>query len=93
MACGNLTILKSYMNKVSTSAYIIESSNLWDGRLGQVNYDILHRLINLNNISTFQIEAKHKCETCVEAKLIGSFFQSVERHTEPLDLTHRAYVI
>ena len=37
---------------------------------------------------TFQIDAKHKCETCVEVKLTRSSFQSVERHTEPLDLIH-----
>ena len=49
---------------------------------------ILRRLINLNHIPTFQIDSKHKCETCVEAKLTKSSFQSVERHTEPLDLIH-----
>ena len=37
---------------------------------------------------TFQIDAKHKCETYVDAKLTRSSFQSVERHTEPLDLIH-----
>ena len=37
---------------------------------------------------TFQIDSKHKCETCVEAKLTRSSFQSIERHTEPLDLIH-----
>ena len=31
---------------------------------------------------------KRKCETCVEAKLTRSSFQSVERHIEPLDLIH-----
>ena len=46
------------------------------------------KLINLNHIPTFQIDAKHKCETCVEAKLTRSSFQSVKRHTEPLDLIH-----
>ena len=66
------------MNKASTSAYILESSNLWHGRLGHVNYDILLKLINLDHIPTFQIDAKHKCETCVEAKLIRSSFQSAE---------------
>ena len=49
---------------------------------------ILRRLINLNHIPTFQIDSKHKYETCVEAKLTKSSFQSVERHTEPLDLIH-----
>ena len=45
-------------------------------------------LINLNHIPTFQIEAKHKCETCIEAKLTRSSFQSVERYIESLDLIH-----
>ena len=53
-----------------------------------LNYDTLHKLINLNHIPTFQIDAKHKCETCVGAKLARSSFQRVERHTEPLDLIH-----
>ena len=82
------TIIKYDMNKVSISAYILESSKLCHGRLGHINYDTFRRLINLNHIPTFQIDAKHKCETCVEAKLTRSSFQSVERHTEPLDLIH-----
>ncbi|RVW87884.1 Retrovirus-related Pol polyprotein from transposon TNT 1-94 [Vitis vinifera] len=83
-----MTIIKSNMNKASTSTYVLESSNLWHGRLGHVNYDTLRRLINLNHIPTFQINSNHKCEICVEAKLTRSSFQSVERNTEPLDLIH-----
>ena len=64
-----MTIIKSEMNKASSSAYILESSNLWHGRLGHVNYDTLRKLINLSHIPTFEIDAKHKCEICVEAKL------------------------
>ena len=64
-----MTIIKFEMNKASTSTYILESCNLWHGRLGHVNYDTLCRLINLNHIPTFQIDPKYKCETCVEAKL------------------------
>ena len=37
---------------------------------------------------TFQIDVKHKCETCVEAKLTRSSIQSIERHIEPFDLIH-----
>ena len=83
-----MTIIKSNMNKTSTSTYMLESSNLWHSRLGYVNYDTLRRFINLNHIPTFQIDAKHKCETCVEAKLTRSSFKGVERHTKPLDLIH-----
>ena len=83
-----MTIVKSNMNKVSTSTYVLESSNLWYGRLGYVNYDTLYRLINLKHIPTFQIDVKQKCETCVKAKLTRSSFQNVEKQTEPLDLIH-----
>ena len=83
-----MTIIKSEMNKASSSAYILKSSNIWHGRLGHVNYNTLHKLINLNHIPTFQIDAKHKSETCVEAKLTRSYFQSVERHTNSLNLIH-----
>ena len=40
-----MTIIKSDMNKASTYAYILESSNIWYDRLGHVNYDTLSKLI------------------------------------------------
>ena len=48
----------------------------------------MRRLINLNHIPNFQIDSKQKCEICVQAKLTRSSFQSVERHTIPLNLIH-----
>ncbi|KAJ0462893.1 putative RNA-directed DNA polymerase [Helianthus annuus] len=76
------------MNEISTSTYMIESSNVWNGRLGHVNFNSLRRLIKLNLTPTFYIDSDHKCETCVESKLTRSSFKSVERITEPLDLIH-----
>ncbi|GFY91405.1 heavy metal atpase 2 [Actinidia rufa] len=44
-------------NKVaSSSAYLIESFNLWRGRLGHVNYGSIHRLINLGQQSRENVE-------------------------------------
>ena len=48
-----MTIIESNVNKAYSSANMLESSNLWHGRLGHVNYDILCRLINLDHIPTF----------------------------------------
>ncbi|KAJ0881981.1 putative RNA-directed DNA polymerase [Helianthus annuus] len=76
------------LNESSTSTYMVESSNVWHGRLGHVNFNSLRRLIKLNLIPTFHIESNHKCETCVESKLTRSSFKSVERITEPLDLIY-----
>ena len=71
-----------------SSVYLLESFNLWHGRLEHVNYDILRRLINLDHIPSFQIDSKHKCEICIEAKLTRSSFQTIERNTKPLELIH-----
>lgn len=76
------------INKINSSAYLLESSNLWHGRLGHVNYNIIRRLINLKRIHAFQIDKQHKCETCVETKLTRSLFQTIERNNEILDLIH-----
>ncbi|CAM8943434.1 unnamed protein product [Rhodiola kirilowii] len=72
----------------NSSAYLLESSNLWHGRLGHVNYDSIRNLMKLDCIPKFQFDSEHKCEICVEAKLTRTSFHSVERDTEPLDLIH-----
>ena len=75
-------------NKASTSAYIIESQNVWHGRLGHVNYDTMRKLINMELIPKLTIDNQHKCEACVEAKLSRTSFHSIERSSEPLELIH-----
>ena len=75
-------------NKGTSSIYMLDSSNLWHGRLGHVNHHTLHRLINLNLLPKFEIDFDHKCETCVEAKMARASFKSVERSIERLDLIH-----
>ena len=74
-------------NNIS-STYIVESSYIWHGRLGHVNYGSLKKLVNMNYLPKFELNPNHKCEVCVEAKLTKIHFQSVERSTEPLDLIH-----
>ena len=53
-----MAVIKSIMYKASSSAYMLELSNLWHGRLAHVNYDTLCRLINLHQMLTFQIDLK-----------------------------------
>ena len=67
---------------------MIESSNVWHGRLGHVNFDSMHKLMKLELLPRFNIDANHKCETCVESKLTRSSFHNIERNTEPLELIH-----
>ena len=83
-----LNIMTIINNKNKSVAYLVESSDIWHGRLGHVNYDTIRRLINLDHIPSFQIDSNHKCETCVEAKLTRLSFQTIERNTKPLELIH-----
>ena len=75
-------------NKGASSVYMFESSNVWHGRLGYINYYTLDRMINLNLLPKFKIDFNHKCEICVEAKMASASFKSVERSIEPLDFIH-----
>ncbi|GJY14761.1 retrovirus-related pol polyprotein from transposon TNT 1-94 [Tanacetum coccineum] len=84
----NVMVVKNDINKMNSSAYLIESSNVWHGRLGHVNFNSMRRLIKFNSLPNFHIDSKYKCETCVEAKLTRTSFKSVKRTTEPLDMIH-----
>ncbi|KAH9746354.1 CCHC-type domain-containing protein [Citrus sinensis] len=72
-----MTLKPTINNKATSSAYLLESSNLWHGRLGHVNFNSLRKLINMKHIPNFQIDLKHKCETCVEAKLTRKIKEAV----------------
>ena len=86
---NEMIVKPKIMNKTNASfVYVLESSNLWHARLWHVNYGSLKRLINLNHIPTFQIDIKHKYETCVEAKITRLYFQTIEKDTKPLDMIH-----
>ena len=80
--------IKNIYNKNTSSAYMLESSNVWHGRLRHVNYDTLRRLINMECLPNFKLDPNHKCEICVESKLTRTSFQSIERSSEPLELIH-----
>lgn len=68
--------------------FLLESSNLWHSKLIHINYDSLHKLINLNHIPTSQINFKHKCKICIETKMTRLSFQKNERKTKHLDMIH-----
>ena len=83
-----MTIVYDFNNKNTSSAYMLESSNIWHGRLGHVDFDTLRKLMNLELLPKFKIDANHKCEICVESKLTRASFHNIERNTKPLELIH-----
>ena len=78
------TINKSFMS----SAYIVESCELWHSRLGHVNYRSMYKMANLGLLPKFGINKTHKCEICVESKFARKPFKSIERSSELLELVH-----
>ncbi|GJX80252.1 pol polyprotein [Tanacetum coccineum] len=43
----NVMVVKNDINKMNSSAYLIESSNVWHGRLGHVNFNSMRRFLLL----------------------------------------------
>ena len=80
---------KNSMNeKGESSVYIVDSSILWQGRLGHVNYGSLKRMVNLECLPKIEFGPDHKCQICVKAKMTKVPFKNIERNTEPLGLIH-----
>ncbi|GJX26750.1 pol polyprotein [Tanacetum coccineum] len=81
-------VVNNEINKMNSSAYLIESSNVWHARLGHVNFNSMRRLIKFISIPNCHIDSKYECETYVKAKLTTTSFKSDKRKTEPLDMIH-----
>ncbi|GKE85079.1 retrotransposon protein, putative, ty1-copia subclass [Tanacetum coccineum] len=43
----NVMVVKNEINKMNSSAYLIESSNVWHARLGHVNFNSMRLLLRL----------------------------------------------
>ena len=76
-----MTIVSYFNSKNTSSAYMLESYNIW-----HVNFDTLCKLMNLELLPKLKIDANHKCEICVESKLTRASFHNIERSTKPLKL-------
>ena len=78
------------MNKIdASSAYSVESVNLWHGRLGHVNSASILKLKTLGLISVDDSDSFPKCPSCVEAKFVKKPFKSItSRNSELLELVH-----
>ncbi|KAA0026033.1 ty1-copia retrotransposon protein [Cucumis melo var. makuwa] len=68
----------------SSSAYLIESADLWHGRLGHVNFASIRKLKDLRLINTSQSHKTGKCPICVESKFHKKPFKPVEYRTTEL---------
>ena len=89
----NHVMIKSLdVDVVSTFVFVaynvVDSSNLWHGRLGHINFNSLKRMMNLKLIPNYAIDNSKRCDICVQAKQLKKPFKSVVRDSEILDLVH-----
>ena len=66
-------------NASSSSTYIVDSYNIWYGRLGHVNFSYMKKMVELSLIPKLSLENHRKCESCVESKTTKKSCKSVER--------------
>ncbi|KAK4386389.1 hypothetical protein Sango_2509500 [Sesamum angolense] len=85
-----LNTVSTISNKNSlNSAYLVESINIWHGRLGHVNYASIKRLKHMNIINTLDASECAKCSVCVEAKFVKKPFKPItHKSTTLLELIH-----
>ncbi|KAJ9684091.1 hypothetical protein PVL29_016537 [Vitis rotundifolia] len=75
-------------NASSSSAYIVDSCDIWHGRLGHVNFSYMKRMVELSLIPKLSLENHEKYESCVESKTTKKSCKSVERGSNLLSLIH-----
>ena len=76
------------MNNTSSSAYLIDSFDMWHARVGHVHESYVIRLQNLGIIPKIKNNMENKCEICVETKLTKRPHFSTQRETDLLSLVH-----
>ena len=75
-------------NASSSFAYIVDSCDIWHGRLGHVNFSYMKKMVELSLIPKLSLENHRKCESCVESKTTKKSCKSVERESDLLSLIH-----
>jgi len=75
------------INESGSSAYIIDSYDVWHARLGHVNYSYVMKLQQVGIIN-MQDKKSSKCDICVESKITKKTCHFVECQTELLGLIH-----
>ena len=69
-------------------AYLVDSINIWHGRLGHVNLGYIKKMKESGIINSLSETYMDKCEICAETKITKKPCKSIYRETELLSLIH-----
>ena len=75
-------------NEGSSFAYLVDSLDVWHGRLGHVNVPYILKLKEMGLINKLDNSSLDKCEIYVETKITKKPSKQVTRQSELLELVH-----
>ena len=75
-------------NGSSSCAYLVDSINIWQGRLGHVNLGYIKKKKKNGIINSLSETNMDKCEICAETKITKNPCKSIYRETKLLGLIH-----
>lgn len=67
-------------NKIKSSAYMVESFNIWHARLAHLNFRSL-KSMSKSGLISFSNSDHGKCDICIQAKLTKKPFPKAEKNT------------
>ena len=85
-----LFVLSIYevMNGTSSSAYLVDSYDVWHARLGHVSSEYIKKMQTLSLMNNIDYSGLSKCQICVTSKLTRKTCGSMSKETKPLELIH-----
>lgn len=75
-------------NASTSSAYLVDSVDLWHGRLGHVNFTYIKKMKDVGLLSFPTYSEDKKCSVCIESKTTKKTCKPVQREWELLGLMH-----
>ena len=83
-----LSISKVMNENASSSAYLVDSYDIWHARLGHVSSGYIKKMQTLGLINNIDYSGLSKCQICATSKLTKKTCSSVTRETKLLELIH-----
>ena len=83
-----LSISEVMNENASSSAYLVDSYDIWHARLGHVSGEYIKKMQTLGLINNIDYSGLSKCQICATSKLTKKTCNSVTRETKLLELIH-----
>ena len=83
-----LSISEVMNENASSSAYLVDSYDIWHARLGHVSSGYIKKMQTLGLINNIDYSGLSKCQICATSKLTKKICSSMTRETKLLELIH-----